>query len=190
MGRHDCSWTMAVKAWRQMSRVSGPNLSSAVGPRSSGLSPGTHKDVCVWWVPGWTREFLIHDLREVGAKLQSYFQDLQLDIGWRACLRHRSPQGIWMVKNAILRGVGARTQAPSGPPARISGVGWPDTWGHGWAWLLCNPLADVLWQDDASRAVAEAPGRQGCTSLWLGLAVCLLGMVCLFKTPLSGHGLY
>ena len=106
-------------------------LTSAVGLRSAGLPPGTHKDVSsVGSLDGQENSSF---MAERGwSQITELFQDLQLDTGWRACLRHRQtylPEDPWTVKISILRGVGARTHAPS---ASTQDWGWLAGYlGHG-----------------------------------------------------------
>ena len=73
-----------------------------------------------------------------------------------------------MVKISILRGVGARIQAPSGSTAR-TGVGWPDTWGMGRYDFCAIPWQMYCGRMMPSRAVAESPGDRSIFKSVVGL---------------------
>lgn len=143
-----------------------------------------HKDVSLWWVPGWTREFPAHDWEQLEP---NYRAISGFAVGHRleGLPQAQISQGIpgWS-RLASWEGLELWTQAPSGSTAR-TGVGWPDTWGMGRHDFLCNPLADVLWQDDAKQGCSWGPWETGLfSSLQLAWQVCPWAWSAFSKHPL------
>ena len=153
---------------------------------------------CVfWWVPGWTREFLVQDWERlepnyraisgfaVGHRLEGLPQ-AQIDI---------SPRGSLEVRLASWERLELEHMPLQGPQPGLGLAGWiPGAWvGMTSAQSLgrwyCGRM--MPGKSPCLLAVAESPGRQGyfqvCSWDW---QVCHLGMGCLFKTPFLGHGLY